>query len=373
MADTTGIEWADGTVNIWTGCFKVSPACENCYAEANSPVRAMEMRIGDFLQVEPSADGKRRLKMWGKHGFRYEAVSWERELRRLNKKAWKARRAAEALGQPHRRSRVFINSLSDTFEDFTGDVYRLNDGIPEIVANSLDDVRERFFRVAEECTELDLLLLTKRPENVLRMAPAKWIGRGPCFECGGIGFAFRDPKCGYCPGCSRENLERMPEWPSHIWIGTTVENQKYADQRIRVLTEIPARVRFLSVEPLLGLLRLPSWLQDHHDRAALLARNGRWGTCVECPRDDIGVHPERCVQTQQYNHQLQDDRIHWLIVGCESGRAPRETKEEWVRALRDQCVENDTAFFYKQAMVDGVLVSLPLLDGKQWAEFPRTP
>ena len=60
---------------------------QNCYAETNSPVRAMEVRIGEALQVEPSADGKRRLKMWGPNGFRYETANWEAQLRALNRKA----------------------------------------------------------------------------------------------------------------------------------------------------------------------------------------------------------------------------------------------------------------------------------------------
>lgn len=226
MGATTGIEWADATVNIWTGCAKVSPACKHCYAETNSPVRAMAVRIGEALQVEPSADGKRRLKMWGPNGFRYETSNWERELRALNRRE---RHMREQFGTEHVRRRIFINSLSDTFEDWQGPVYRLDEGKPVVVAQSLGDVRQRFFRVAEECTELDILLLTKRPENVRGMVPTHWVSHSR--------------KKGSC-----EFLDS--NWPSHVWFGTTVEDIAHKT-RIDELQNICASTRFLSIEPLL--------------------------------------------------------------------------------------------------------------------------
>ena len=145
MGSTTGIEWADATVNTWEGCVEASPACKHCYARTNSSVRAMEMRIGEFLQVEPGADGKRRMKMWGVNGFRYETANWERELWRLNRRE---RHMREQFGAEHVRRRVFADSLSDTCEDWCGPGYRLEDGTPGVVARSLDNVRARFFQFA---------------------------------------------------------------------------------------------------------------------------------------------------------------------------------------------------------------------------------
>jgi protein gp37 len=62
--------------------------------------------------------------------------------------------------------------------------------------------------------------------------------------------------------------------------------------------------------------------------------------------------------------------LDWVIVGAQSGFRPRPMDEAWVRRLRDQCVSTGTKFFFKQAMRDGQLVSLPELDGRKWAEFP---
>jgi protein gp37 len=327
MAETTGIEWAHSTVNIWEGCSKVSPACKHCYAEINSPVRAMEMRIGEALQVTPSADGKRRLKMWGVNGFRYETASWERELRRLNRKAERERllHKSTPMALPYERPRIFINSLSDTFEDWHGPVYRLENDKPVVVAQSLEDVRARFFRVAEECTELDLLLLTKRPENVLGMVPRHWV---------------------HSTSISLEVNGRVElvgsEWPSHIWMLTTVEDQEHADKRIPELLKIPAKVRGLSVEPLLGKVDLSRWMTLRSDGKLL---------CCEC------CHKDGCDEPRHYYRRdcphckgtgALATGLHWVIVGGESGKGARPMHPDWARSIRDQCVAAGVPFFFKQ-------------------------
>lgn len=337
MGAETGIEWADATVNVWEGCTKVSPACKNCYAETNSPVRAMEMRIGEALQVEPSADGKRRLKMWGVRGFRYETTNWEGQLRALNRKAKRGHIKLTDSGATFERPRVFINSLADTFEDWLGPVYQLKDGKPVVVAQSLDDVRARFFRVAEECTELDLLLLTKRPENVLRMVPLHW-------------------------------LKMDGKWPSWIWIGTTVEDQEHADKRIPELLKVPAKVRFLSVEPLLGEVDLGRAYEVSPANGGTLA------------------YPLE-VNDGQYG------RIHWVIVGGESGTNARPMHPDWVRKVRDQCAAAGVPFFFKQwgewlpsdgesdqemhVWPDQTMAKVGkknagrVLDGREWSDVPK--
>ena len=356
MAETTGIEWAHSTVNIWEGCTKVSPACKHCYAETNSPVRAMETRIGEALQVEPSEDGKRRLKMWGVDGFRYETANWERELRRLNRRE---RHMREQFGEDHRRRRIFINSLSDTFEDWQGPVYRLEDGKPVVVAQSLDGVRQRFFRVAEECTELDILLLTKRPENVLGMVPMLWAG-------------------------SNDFARTVGKWPSHISIGATVESQEHADKRIPELLKVPAKVRFLSVEPLLGPIDfvLVKEEQDTLFGAQTVGANVLAGRVETRFRDG----------TTYLDQTVDERRIHWVIVGGESGKGARPMHPDWARAIRDQCVAAGVPFFFKQwgEWAPSPEIGLPyhfgdgdhafrvgkrtagrVLDGRTWDEVPR--
>ena len=328
MGADTKIEWADATINVWEGCTKVSPACKNCYAETNSPVRAMEMRIGEALGVEPNADGKRRLKMWGPRGFRYETANWEVLLRALNRKAKAAREHDARLGHMYTRPRVFINSLSDIFEDWQGPVYRLEDGKPVVVAQSLDDVRTRFFRAAEECTELDILLLTKRPENVRTMVPAYWCG--VCPTCIAVGYSL---EC-VCRG--------RREWPSHIWIGATGEDQEHANKRIPELLKVPAKVRFLSVEPLLGPVDF------------VLAKEtltGFMGTFEYVV--GANVFSGRVEETYPSGKKLalkhvDERRIHWVIVGGESGTNARPMYPDWVRSIRDQCVAAGVSFFFKQ-------------------------
>ena len=298
MGADTKIEWPDATVNVWEGCTKISPACKNCYAETNSPVRAMEVRIGEALQVEPSADGKRRLKMWGPNGFRYETANWEAQLRAMNRKA-------KRLGK---RLRVFINSLSDIFEGWLGPVYKLIDGEPVVVAQGFELLRRHFFRVAEECAELDILLLTKRPENVLRMVPASWL----------VALFSGLPS----------------SWPSHVWLGTTVEDQEHADKRIPELLKVPAKVRFLSVEPLLGPVNLARAL-GYRQYGCNGQHHGK-GT-PDCPRELHHHHDDRCKFP-----------MDWVIVGGESGTNARPMHPDWVRSIRGQCVAAGVPFFFKQ-------------------------
>ncbi len=112
------------------------------------------------------------------------------------------------------------------------------------------------------------------------------------------------------------------EWPSNVWMGVSVENQKYAF-RTRHLKEVPAAVRFLSVEPLLGPVEL-----------------------------DL-------------------DRIDWVIVGGESGIGARPIDPIWVRVVRDRCAETNTAFFFKQWGGRTPKQNGRILDGATWSELPK--
>jgi len=200
MGETTGIAWTDSTINVWHGCDKVSAGCKHCYAEVSTPVRVKRAK---------------GLEVWGRDAARDETRSWEANLRKWN-------REAAASGKVHR---VFGQSLSDTFEDYRdGRVVRAR----ERDDLSLFALRAAFFEVVEQCTALTFQLLTKRPENVLRMVPPSW----------------------------------LKAWPAHVWIGCTVEDQENADRRIPELLKVPAAVRFLSVEPQIGPVDLEPWLFD---------------------------------------------------------------------------------------------------------------
>jgi protein gp37 len=117
-------------------------------------------------------------------------------------------------------------------------------------------------------------------------------------------------------------LERIGSWPANIWLGVSVESNQYT-WRVDALRRLPVPVRFISAEPLLGPIDL-----------------------------DLSG-------------------IAWLIAGAESGHGAREMSDEWVRGLRDQCMKSGTAFFFKQrATKSGKKIPLPLLDGRQWVQYP---
>lgn len=174
------IEWTDFIFNPWWGCRKVSAACKHCYAEATAK--------------RYFRDG-----IWGKGTDRrlLSDAHWTRPLR------WN--RQAEAAGT---RLRVFCASMADVFEG----------------RSDLDVHRARLWELIEATPHLDWQLLTKRPQNIMRMVP--WGNN----------------------------------WPANVWIGTTVENQKAADKRLSILVDIPAVVRFISAEPLFTALDLAPWI-----------------------------------------------------------------------------------------------------------------
>jgi hypothetical protein len=158
------------------------------------------------------------------------------------------------------------------------------------------------------------------------------------------------------PATDLERLARQVDPYENVWLGTTVENQEYADIRIPHLLSVPAVVHFLSVEPLLGPVDLTPYLAPR--------ANG--------------------------------PSISWVIVGCESGSQARPMLTEWVRAIREQCARFGVAFFLKQAASDrgdidvpiaaltrgpsshdggldgrgGRVIERPLLDGVEHVAFP---
>ncbi len=328
MGEETSIGWTTSTINVWHGCEKVSLGCRNCYAEVSTPVRvkragheAVEAREAtDDAPAVKARAARTPLELWGAHAARDETKGWEANLRK-----WQAARA-RMHAHPHvgpnvvpgRPWFVFGQSLSDTFEDYTGGRVLLADGT---VAASLDGLRARFFAAIEACPALTFQLLTKRPENVVRMVPPRWLetlAPGACPHCGDpAGDVHREAECrALCgvrtgsPGaCQRSHIG----WPAHVWIGATVEDQANADERIPHLLRIPAAVRFLSVEPQLGPVSLNLCTTEERS----------WANAGRCP-------------------------IAWVIQGFESGHKARHGDLAWARSLRDQCAAAGIAYFLKQ-------------------------
>jgi protein gp37 len=185
MGEKTGIAWADHTFNPWWGCMKVSPGCVHCYAET------LAHRYGH--------------EVWGPDGVRrfFGDRHWAEPM------AWWRRAVKDGV-----RRRVFCGSMCDVFEDLPG----------------LYGQRARLFELIEATPDLDWLLLTKRPENIVGMTP------------GDFG-----------------------NWPN-VWIGTSVEDQRRADVRVPHLLRVPAAIHFLSIEPLLGPIDL--WRVNEADVAS---------------------------------------------------------------------------------------------------------
>lgn len=197
--------------------------------------------------------------------------------------AWN-RKAARA-GERHR---VFCASMADVFED----------------RSDLIGWRYRLFHLISETPNLDWLLLTKRPQN----------------------FHLRDEPW-------------MRELPN-VWLGVTAEDQQRADERIPLLLQEPAAVRFVSYEPAIEAVEF------QHERGYLM------------PFKETDPSLQRT------------PRVDWVIAGAESGPGARPMNLEWVRSVRDQCQSAGTSFFLKQKLEGGKKLSLPEIDGRRWAEFP---
>jgi protein gp37 len=294
MAENSKIEWTTHTFNCWRGCTKVSPGCQRCYAETLSG-------------RNPSVLG-----VWGPNGTRVVAAeaAWREPLK------WD--RAAEKAGERHR---VFCASLADVFEDWRGPmadsaghalyldpsrtsqpwaaVYEKVSGCRPL---TMHHVRSRLFDLIKRTPHLDWLLLTKRPENFGRLVCEAGIGS---------------------------------EWPlPNVWLGVSVEDQQRADERIPLLLQTPAAVRFLSVEPLLGPVDLRPKAPDAY---AILGRFYGTGTF-----DPTGMSPAADRVLNCF------PKIDWCIIGGESGGGARPCDVAWVRSLVQQCRAASVACFVKQ-------------------------
>lgn len=294
MAENSTIEWTTHTFNPWRGCTKVSDGCKNCYAE-------------QLAKRNPEILGQ-----WGPQGMRaIAAESYWRLPETWNRAAAKAHETYLGLKQhnpelaPPPRPRVFCASLADVFE-------RLPDTHPS--TEQIKDARYRLWKTILFTPHLDWLLLTKRIENVIPLLHEFW-----------------DWSEGKCATEWWDTLKMVADWingspPKNVWLGTSVENQEAADERIPALLYVPAAVRFLSCEPLLGPITLK---EVHGEYCEINALNG-----------DHGVI--RPLQGRS------NKRIHWVIAGGESGAHARPMYPDWVRTLRDQCQAAGVPFFFKQ-------------------------
>ena len=166
---------------------------------------------------------------------------------------------------------------------------------------------------------------------------------------------YKDKKASNKTFCAGDRLRFVRDWlngtpPENVWVGATVENQEMADKRIPELLSIPAKVRFLSCEPLLEAINL-----SQHITCPNCEGRGHFGKVLEeglCFSPGSKGKTVVCESCGGNNDQLGTgflpDGIHWVICGGESGADARPMHPDWARSLRDQCAAAGTPFFFKQ-------------------------
>jgi len=307
----SNIEWTDSTWNPVIGCTPVSPGCLNCYAATMA--RRLEAMGQEAYQPDFGGFVGRNGKPGDGDVVRIAEVRAGRavftgEVRTLDL------RLTDPLRWRKPR-RVFVNSMSDLFHE----------AVPfEFI--------DRVFAVMALCPQHTFQVLTKRPERMAEYLNAPranmflvdepatqttawrvWSATTE-FEDHNKGRVARMHWSGFPhPG---SGTQHVGGWPlPNVWIGTSVEDQARADERIPHLLRCPAAVRFLSCEPLVGAVDL--W-RGIYEMPGL----GRRGTSLE--------------------------RIHWVIVGGESGPNARPCDAAWIRSIGAQCKAFGVACFVKQ-------------------------
>lgn len=284
MAENSAISWTTHTWNPWIGCSKVSPACDGCYAEA-----MMDKR---YHRVEWGAPGQ-----GAGTRSRTSKSTWDAPLK------WQ-RQAVKDGTRPF----VFCASLADVFDN-------------QVPAEWRADA----FGVMRKTPNLVYLLLTKRPQNIIKLAEA----------AGGL--------------------------PANAAIGTTVEDQKRADMNVTALLYAKKITKpaftFLSCEPLLGPIDLTKIIGGYGHPTWL---NGLTGRAEGPPNGSVGGN----------GPSYFGPKLDWVITGGETDQGDhkaRPTHIEWFRALRDQCAAAGVPFHHKQ---NGEWMPLQANDGEWPTDKP---
>lgn len=310
MGDDSKIEWTDASWNPVRGCSRVSAGCENCYAE-----KIAARFSGPGLPYEGLAVFKDKNR-----NARARKTAWTGEVRFV----------PERLVEPlcwTRPRRIFVNSMSDLFHEKL-----TNEQIAAV------------FGVMAACPQHTFQVLTKRPQRML--AWFEWVAK----ERTGLAAFPLAPQM-ICALHATEmsgrswSVPHVERWPlPNVWLGTSTENQKAADERTGLLLRCPAALHFVSVEPLLGPIRFGLNLSG-----VRLANGDRWQGALPL--------------------------LRWVIVGGESGPGARPCKIDWIRGIVAECAEAEVPVFVKQ------LGALPAVDTEEEAAswpavdrwFPKHP
>lgn len=284
MSDNTSIEWSDSTWNVVTGCTKVSPGCDHCYAET-------------FAERWRGTPG---------HHFENGFDLTLRPERLEIPLRWKKPR------------KVFVNSMSDLFhadvpDEFIARAWAVMALAPQHTFQVLTKRHGRMhallnssdFRLACEAAQAELIRSDAIPEYRRREFQQQWWSD------------FAEPL-------------------RNVWLGVSTENQKWADVRIPALLDTPAAVRWISAEPLLGPLDLTKYVCAHRSLDRRADDASRWVCRCGLDTGMSGVRPVR------------PPRLDWVVVGGESGPGARPMHPSWGRSLRDQCTTAGVPFLFKQ-------------------------
>lgn len=298
MANTSKIEWTDSTFNPWIGCTKVSPACDHCYAAVSTPSRTLgvEWGAGKPRHRTGAANWRQPIR-WNSEPFYECGCGYRGTMHEMTTNA------VHGCGLRFRnaRRRVFCASLADVFDNEVDPQWRAD-----------------LFALIEATPNLDWLLLTKRVGNVRDMAPLPWI-------CGPVQH-----------GPDPTNIHGG--WPAHVWLGATVCNQTEADRDIPKLLAVPAVVRFMSIEPMLGPVDVSRYMWPVC---------GWWRAPFKNYSEAKAAGGE-CGLKRQSLVSAHARFVHWVIVGGESGTHARPMNPNHARSLRDQCAAAGVPFLFKQ-------------------------
>ena len=335
MSDTTSIEWTDATWNPITGCSVHSPGCTNCYAM---------LLAGTRLKNHPSREGLTR-ETGGRPKWTGEVrfnMDWlDLPLR------WK------------RPRRIFVCAHGDLFHE----------SVP-------DEWIDRVFAVMALCPQHTFQVLTKRAARMREYLTAKKVVKRICTIAADLRISTApDPKRwpkkfharlqssakftawvadGGIAATIFNREEPNRDWPSwvcwplpNVWLGVSVEDQQRADERIPDLLNTPAAVRWLSCEPLLGIVDLT--------RVCLMPKtpgSGRAGIHLDALSARYCEAGTRYIGdwdvSADYPKNAPSLSLDWVVVGGESGPGARPIHPDWARSLRDQCAGTGVPFFFKQ-------------------------
>jgi protein gp37 len=317
----SSIGWTDYTNNAWNGCTGVSPGCDNCYAEA---------RDARFGKGTPPHFGKGKPRQRHKPATRNAPRKWNREtFYECTNCGWRG-----SVTQAHTIDEQPDIALCHECEENTLKTVRAR-----VFAQSLSDTfdnevptewRDELLALMEECTNLDWLVLTKRIGNVRKMVPARWL------EPGG--------------------------WPQHIRLGISVVNQKEANRDIPVLLALNCP-NFVSMEPLLDRVDLT--------RIEIVLQVG--GVAILNALTGDTLLPGEITPIRQRN------RLHWIIVGGESGRGEviRVFHLETAELIVTHCGMHAVPVFVKQlgarpVRFGGIRQIIKHKKGEDIDEFPAS-